>query len=194
MRRLTAIGAVVAACLLAASCSAGKGGSGSNNSSGSNTKTASSVTISNENGALWTCGFSPFNGSDTLLSVGFVYETLVYQNALQSGHTTPMLASSWKGGNGNKTLTFTIRNGVKFNNGSPMSAKDVVYTFNLIKKFPALDLTGDWAVLSSVTQSGSNQVVMTFKQPAVPAFYYIAGQTPIVPQAIWSKISNPVSF
>ena len=77
MRRLTAIGAVVAACLLAASCSAGKGGSGSNNSSsGSNAKTASSVTISNENGALWTCGFSPFNGSDTLLSVGFVYETL----------------------------------------------------------------------------------------------------------------------
>ena len=195
MRRLTAIGAVVAACLLAASCSAGKGGSGSNNSSsGSNAKTASSVTISNENGALWTCGFSPFNGSDTLLSVGFVYETLVYQNALQSGHTTPMLASSWKWGNGNKTLTFTIRNGVKFSNGSPMSAKDVVYTFNLIKKFPALDLTGDWAVLSSVTQSGSNQVVMTFKQPAVPAFYYIAGQTPIVPQAIWSKISNPVSF
>jgi len=194
MRRLTAIGAVVAACLLAASCSAGKGGSGSNNSSSSNAKTASSVTISNENGALWTCGFSPFNGSDTLLSVGFVYETLVYQNALQSGHTTPMLASSWKWGNGNKTLTFTIRNGVKFNNGSPMSAKDVVYTFNLIKKFPALDLTGDWAVLSSVTQSGSNQVVMTFKHPAVPAFYYIAGQTPIVPQAIWSKISNPVSF
>ena len=51
-----------------------------------------------------------------------------------------------------------------------MTAKDVVYTFNLIKKNPALDLTGDWSVLSSVTQSGSNQVVMTFKHPAVPAF------------------------
>ena len=83
MRRLKAIGALVAAGVLAAACSAGKGGgSGSGNGS---TKATSDVTISNENGALWTCGFSPFNGSDTLLSVGFVYETLVYQNALQTG-------------------------------------------------------------------------------------------------------------
>jgi peptide/nickel transport system substrate-binding protein len=196
MRRLTAIGAVVAACLLAASCSAGKGGSGSSNSSsgGSNAKATSTVTISNENGALWTCGFSPFNGSDTLLSVGFVYETLVFQNALQSGHTTPMLATAWKWGSGNKSLTFTIRKGVKFSDGTPMTPADVVYTFNLLKKYPALDLTGDWAVLSSVTQTGSDQVTMKFKQATVPDFYYIAGETPIVPQHIWSKVKNPVSF
>ena len=192
MRRLKAIGALVAVGLLAAACSAGKGG-GSGNSSGS-TKATNTVTISNENGALWTCDFSPFNGSDTLLSVGFVYEPLVYVNPLQSGKTTPMLATSWKWGAGNKSLVFTIRQGVKFNNGTPMSAKDVVYTFNLLKKYPALDLTGDWSVLSSVTQTGSDQVTMDFKSPAVPAFYYIAGQTPIVPEAIWSKIANPVAF
>jgi peptide/nickel transport system substrate-binding protein len=192
MRRLKAIGALVAVGLLAAACSAGKGG-GSGNSSGS-TKATNTVTISNENGALWTCDFSPFNGSDTLLSVGFVYEPLVYVNPLQSGKTTPMLATSWKWGAGNKSLVFTIRQGVKFSNGTPMSAKDVVYTFNLLKKYPALDLTGDWSVLSSVTQTGSDQVTMNFKSPAVPAFYYIAGQTPIVPEAIWSKIANPVAF
>src|ERR1700733_3413171 len=191
MRRLKAIGALVAVGLLAAACSAGKGG-GNSNGNGS-TKATNTVTISNENGALWTCNFSSFNGSDTLLSEGVVYEPLVYVNALQNGKTTPMLASSWKWGSGNTSLTFTIRSGVKFSDGTPMTAADVVYTFNLIKKYPALDLTGDWAVLSSVTQSGSNQVVMKFKHPAVPAFYYIAGQTPIVPQHIWSKISNPVS-
>ena len=192
MRRLKAIGALVAVGLLAAACSAGKGG-GSGNSSGS-TKATNTVTISNENGALWTCDFSPFNGSDTLLSVGFVYEPLVYVNPLQSGKTTPMLATSWKWGAGNKSLTFTIRQGVKFSDGTPMSAKDVVYTFNLLKKYPALDLTGDWSVLSSVTQTGSDQVTMNFKSAAVPAFYYIAGQTPIVPEHIWSKIANPVAF
>ncbi len=188
MRRLKAIGALVTAGVLAAACSAGKGGG-----SGS-TAATNAVTISNENGALWTCDFSPFNGSDTLLSVGFVYEPLVYVNPLQSGKTTPMLATSWKWGAGNKSLTFTIRQGVKFSDGTPFSAKDVVYTFNLLKKYPALDLTGDWSVLSSVTQSGSDQVTMNFKTAAVPAFYYIAGQTPIVPEAIWSKIANPVSY
>jgi peptide/nickel transport system substrate-binding protein len=189
MRRFLALGAVVAAGVLAAACSAGAGGG-----SGGNAKSTSTVTISNENGALWTCGFSPFNGSDTLLSVGFVYEPLVHINALQNGKATPMLATSWKWGAGNKSLTFTIRHGVKFSDGTPLTPADVVYTFNLIKKYRALDLTGDWSVLSSVSQTGSDQVTMTFKHPAVPAFYYIAGQTPIVPQHIWSKIKNPVSY
>ena len=49
-------------------------------------------------------------------------------------------------------------------------------------------------MLSSVTQQGSDQVVMTFKSTAVPYFYYIADQTPIVPQHIWSKIANPVTY
>jgi peptide/nickel transport system substrate-binding protein len=186
-RRLIAIGSLLTASLLAAACSAGAGPSG-------NGTAANVVTISNENGALWTCDFSPFNGSDTLLSVGFVYETLAYDNPLQSGKTTPMLASSWQWGAGNKSLTFTIRQGVKFSDGTPMSAADVVFTFDLLKKYPALDLTGVWSVLSSVSQSGSDQVVMNFKSAAVPAFYFIAGQTPIVPAHIWSKIANPAAY
>jgi peptide/nickel transport system substrate-binding protein len=188
-RRWARFGLIVTASLLAASCSAG-GGGGSKAAGGS----GGVVTISNENGALWTCGFNPLLGSDQLLSFGFVYEPLVYVNPLQNGKTTPMLATSWAWGAGNKSLTFTIRKGVKFSDGTPMTAADVVYTFNLLKKYPALDLPGVWSVLSSVSQAGSDQVTMTFKAPAVPDFYYIADQTPIVPQHIWSKIANPVTY
>jgi peptide/nickel transport system substrate-binding protein len=191
MRRLTTYGVIIAAGLLAAGCSAGA--SSSSGSSSANTSTNSTLTISNENGALWTCGFSPLNTSDTLLSVGFIYEPLVYVNPLQNGKTTPMLATSWTWGPGNKTLTFTIRSGVKWSDGTPMTAADVAYTFNLIKKYPGLDLTGVWSVLSSVTATG-NTVTMTFSTAgAVPYFYYIADQTPIVPQHIWSTLSNPVT-
>jgi peptide/nickel transport system substrate-binding protein len=163
-------------------------------SSPANNSSSSVLTISNENGATWTCAFSPFNGSDTLVSVGFVYEPLVYINPLQNGATTPMLATSWSWGTDNKSLTFTIRSGVKFNDGTPMTAADVVYTFNLLKKYSALDLNGVWSVLTGISQTGSNQVTMTFGAPAVPYFYYIADQTPIVPQHVWSKVSNPVNF
>jgi peptide/nickel transport system substrate-binding protein len=191
MRRLTRYGVILgaAAALLAAGCSAGSGSS----SAPGKTSANSVLTISNENGALWTCGFNPLNASDSLLSVGFIYEPLVYINPLQDGKTTPMLATSWKWGAGNKTLTFTIRSGVKFSDGTPMTAADVAYTFNLEKKYPALDLTGVWSVLSSVTAPNPTTVVMDFSSVAVPYFYYIADQTPILPEHIWSKIANPTT-
>jgi peptide/nickel transport system substrate-binding protein len=200
MRRLTRYGVIVAAGMLAAGCSAGSGsssssgtGTGTGTGTSGKTTTNSVLTISNENGAQWTCGFNPLNASDTLLSVGFMYEPLVYMNPLQQGKTTPMLASSWSWGAGNKSLTFTIRPGVKFSDGTPMTAADVAYTFNLEKKFPALDLTGVWSVLSSVTATSASTVTMNFSTVAVPYFYYIADQTPILPEHIWSKIANPTT-
>jgi len=191
MRRLIRYGVfIVAGLLAAAGCSAGASSSSAPGSTSGKTSANSVLTISNENGALWTCGFNPFNASVSFLSVGFTYEPLVYVNPLQNGKTTPMLATSWTWGAGNKSLTFTIRQGVKWSDGTPMTAADVAYTFNLIKKYSALDLTGVWSVLSSVTASG-NTVTMDFSTVAVPYFYYIADQTPIVPEHIWSKIANP---
>jgi peptide/nickel transport system substrate-binding protein len=153
----------------------------------------SSVTISNEQGTTWTCGFNPFNSSVQFLSIGTVYEELVFENALKSGATTNWLASAYKWSNNNKTLAFTIRSGVKWSDGQPFSAADVLYTFQLIKKYPALDLNASWSVLRSVTQHG-NQVVFNFKTSAVPYFYYIASQTPIVAKHVWSTVKNPVTY
>jgi len=192
MRRLTRYGVILTAGLLAAGCSAGSGSS-SGSTSGKTSTNNSVLTISNENGALWSCGFNPLNSSYNLLSVGFIYEPLVYVNPLQNGKTVPMLASSWSWGAGNKSLTFTIRSGVKWSDGTPLTAADVAFTFNLMKKYPTLDLTGVWSVLSSVTATGTSTVTMDFSSVAVPYFYYIADQTPIVPQHIWSTIANPAT-
>ncbi len=196
MRRLSRYAVIVAAAgLLTAGCTAGASSSSSSGSgSGSGTTTASStLTISNESGTLWTCGFNPLNAATSNLSVGFFYEPLVYINPLQNAKTTPMLATSYAWGAGNKSLTFTIRSGVKFSDGTPLTANDVAYTFNLEKKIPALDLTGVWSVLSSVTATNASTVTMKFSSTAVPYFYYIADQTPILPEHIWSKIANPAT-
>ena len=180
MRRVITFAAVVA---LAAAVWAGFGTAAG----------GSSVTISNEQGTTWTCGFNPFNPSVQFLSIGTVYEELVFVNGLKSGATTNWLASAYKWSNNNKTLAFTIRSGVKWSDGQPFSAADVLYTFQLIKKYPALDLNASWSVLRSVTQQG-NKVVFNFKTSAVPYFYYIASQTPIVAKHIWSSIKNPVTY
>ncbi len=163
-------------------------------SSGAKAASGSSLTISNESGTTWTCGFNPYNPSEIGLSFGTVYEELVYVDALKSAAATPWLASAYAWSNGNKTLTFTIRKGVTWSDGKPFTPTDVVFSFNLLKKHSALDLNADWSVLSSVKQSGSDKVVFTFKTSAVPYFYYIAGQTPIVPQHLWASVGNPVTY
>ena len=148
------------------------------------------LTISNESGGLWTCDFNPYNGSVTGLSDGIFYEPLVYDNLL-TDKKTPLLATDYKWNSDNPQLTFTIRSGVKWSDGQPFSADDVVFTFNLLKAFPAIDLQSVWSLLSSVTKSGSDQVVLTFKQAASPSFYQVADQVDIVPQHIWSSFKDP---
>ena len=118
-----------------------------------------------------------------------MYEELVFVNELKSGAATPWLASKYAWSNHDKTLTFTIRPGVKWSDGKPLTAADVLFTFKLIKKYKALDLQAVWSVLKSVTRSGS-KVTFKFKTAAVPYFYYVAGQTPIVPQHIWKSRSR----
>ena len=172
--------------LTAVSPTAGASGDRSSSTSGI-------LTISNESGQLWTCGFNPFNPAVASMTAGFVYEPLVFVDTLESGKTTPWLASSYAWSNGNKVLTFTIRKGVKWSDGTPLTAADVVFTFKLLKANPALDLNAVWTVLQSVAGSGDN-VVLTFKSTAVPYFYYVADQVSIVPQHIWASIKNPVTY
>src|SRR6266702_2621726 len=156
MRRLKAIGVLIAAGALAAACSS------SPSSSSSSSGPSGVLTIDNESGGTWTCNFNPFNLSYISYSLGNVYEPLVFVNTLQSGKMTPWLATGYAWSNGNKTLTFTIRKGVKFTNGDPMTPADVAYTFNLLKTHHTLDINAVWSVLSSVSQQGTDQVAMTF--------------------------------
>jgi peptide/nickel transport system substrate-binding protein len=165
---------------------------GTTGTTGTQRTTGGVLTIDNESGALWQCDFNPYNGSVNGQSFGVLYEPLVYDNLLND-QKTPWLASAYQWSTDNKSLTFTIRSGVQWSDGQPFSAADVVFSFNLMKQHPELDLQSVWTVLSSVTQDGSDKVVMTFAQSAVPNFYQIAGQTAIVPQHIWSAFKDPVT-
>src|SRR3974377_790558 len=106
MRRLIVTGA---AALLAAALAA----CGSSASSGPSVTSANgpsgTLTISNEQGTLWTCSFNPFNPSNLAqgVTMGQVYEPLAFVNTLPSGKNTPRLRASVGGGRANKTLSRT---------------------------------------------------------------------------------------
>ena len=87
-------------------------------------------------GQTWTCQFNPFNPAVNSVSLGFVYEPLVFVNLLQDQKETPMLASSYQWAPDKKSIVFTIRDGVKWSDGQPFSAEDVAYTFDIMKQVP----------------------------------------------------------
>jgi peptide/nickel transport system substrate-binding protein len=106
---------------------------------------------------------------------------------LKNGATSPMLASSFTWSPNKDSIVFTIRDGVKWSDGKPLTAEDVAFTFNLMKQHPGLDLYALWtgAGLNSVTAQG-NKVTLKFAKPAEPYFFNFANQVDIVPKHIWS--------
>lgn len=122
---------------------------------------------------------------------GFIYEPLVQVNTVDIGNDIPWLAKSWVWSNGNKTLTLKLHPGVTWTDGKAFSADDVVFTYNLLKKFPALNLLG--IQFDSISASDPNTVVMNFADPSQTLFTNIVS-VPIVSQHIWSKVSNPTTY
>jgi peptide/nickel transport system substrate-binding protein len=143
--------------------------------------------------------FNPYDPAGQMDFTPFgIYEPLMIVNIppAKDNKVFPWLATSYAWSNGNKTLSFTIRSGVKWSDGQPLTAQDVAFTFNYGKQYPAADQQGLWAKpaqLASVTASG-NQVTFNLTTLNTTIFRKIANNYLIVPQHIWSKVANPTTF
>lgn len=134
--------------------------------------------------------YNPFSPNALISKISYLYEPLMALNSYAC-QVQPWLATDYKWQD-SQTLIFTIRQGVKWSDGQPFGPDDVVFTLNMMQKYPALDTDGLWQSLSSVTAQGS-QVILKFKVPSVQVFQRILNQ-PIVSKHIWEKVSDPVTF
>ena len=144
----------------------------------------------------FTKNFNPF-GSKYLSPTRFgIYESLMIYNRIKS-ELVPWLATDYKWSDDNLTLTFTLRDGVKWSDGEPFTAADVAYTFNLLKSNNALSGAGQNAIkeggfVSEVKANSDGTVDFVFNKVYVPGIYEIISQV-IVPEHIWSTIADPVA-
>ena len=147
---------------------------------------------SSKQGVL-TKNFNPFSPAALDSAIGCVYETLIYFNNAD-GSANPWLAESWSWSPDLKEITFTLRPGIKFNDGTPLTANDVVFTTNLGKTNKALDVSGIWSEgLVSVNAIGTNKVVFKFEDVNVTTLEKF-GSLIVVPSAIWSKVKDPLTW
>jgi len=82
----------------------------------------------------WPNRIDPAVGNDyaSSTSLANLYDTLVFPNA--KGLVDPWLAESWEISDDGLTYTFHLRSGVKFHDGTPLKASDVVYSFNRLRE------------------------------------------------------------
>ena len=186
LRKLLIAGSAVVA--ISALALTGCSSSGSNASSGS----GGSLTIAKPDGSavLATQINNPFISTGSGQSLGYnrmIFEPLAMVNPVGKNETTPWLASKVEWNSDYTQLTVTPRANVKWSDGKPFTADDIVFTFNLIKNTPALDLAG--LKLSDVKKDGGN-VVLSFSESKFVKQGDVL-QTAIVPEHQWKDIADP---
>ena len=174
--------AVVAA-LAASSLTAGAGASNQATSALPRTETLYT------SGTAWG-PFTQFNplrtGGNATGTLGLLYEPLFRYDPLKDAYI-PWLATDgkWVG----NSYVVTVRQGVKWNDGKPLTAADVKFTFET-GKLAGSELSTMWKTgLQSVTTSG-NTVKFNFKgRPNYLDWATNIYSFGIVPKHIWSKYS-----
>ncbi|GIJ78702.1 ABC transporter substrate-binding protein [Micromonospora phaseoli] len=91
-----------------------------------------------------------------------VYDTLVEPDA--NLEMKPSLATEWTTSDDQLTWTFTLREGVKFSDGSPLTAEDVVFSYNRIID-EKLNTAYKFGTVESVTAPDPRTVVVTLDAP-----------------------------
>jgi peptide/nickel transport system substrate-binding protein len=146
----------------------------------------------------FTRNFNPFNtGSMRDFTQGGIYETLVISTAFGGGHIYNVLAKKVAFSRGGKQLNITIQPNVRWSDGKPLTARDVLYTLTAGRQDKYMDrigLTSDNSNIASVKIAGKNKVAIRFKQVDATFVGSVLSSVFIVPQHIWSKVKNVADF
>src|SRR5215469_3337858 len=195
--KILALTAVAVLATSVAACSSS--GSSSTGSSTSTSKQGQPLVIVDNTGVTFAQTFNPY--VSTSLGVtdhmeGLSYEPLLMFNIMNpKAAPIPWLATSSAWSNDGKTLTFTIRQGVKFSDGTPMTASDVAFTFNLLMKNKALGSQdpAPTPLPTSATAPNATTAVLTFAKPEIGNLFFI-GSTYVLPEHLWKDVSNPATY
>lgn len=105
---------------------------------------------------------------------GYTYEGLITEDGITT-EIQPALAESWKLSEDKKSLTFTLKNNLKWSDGQPLTVEDVLFTYNSIYLNPDIPTDtqdilriGKERKLPTVEKVGDRQVKFTTPEPFAP--------------------------
>ena len=134
-----------------------------------------------------------FNRGPGYVRASLLFDSLVWRDA--SGNTIPWLATDWSHSDDGLTWTFTLRDGVLWHDGEPLTADDVVFTFEYCKEHPGTAwFMSQVQEVESATQISDNQVELKLAHPFAPFLQTTAESLLIFPKHIWETVDDPQVF
>jgi len=120
---------------------------------------------------------------------GLMFEPLMIFNTM-TGKIEYRLAKSAEYSKDLKTITVKLRDGLKWSDGQPLTAKDVAFSYTMTKTAPAFDQKAIWTtgILKSVTATDANTIVFKLTK-ADSTFIWGLPSYHILPEHIWGKIA-----
>ncbi|PVH30129.1 ABC transporter substrate-binding protein [Pararhodobacter oceanensis] len=89
------------------------------------------------------------------------------------------------------TIDVTLREGMNFHDGKPVTAEDVAFTFNYYMGSDYSYFNAYLAPLASVEVTGDLSVRFNLTEPSAPFATITLSQIPILPKHLWEGIENP---
>jgi peptide/nickel transport system substrate-binding protein len=116
-----------------------------------------------------------------------IFDNLVTRD--NAGKIVPEIATAWKRASDTE-IVFTLRDGVHFHDGTPLTAADVAFSVNRIidPKFASPQF-GQFNKIAKAAVTGDHEVTLTLKTP-YPALLAVLTNLSIVPQHVVEKVGN----
>jgi peptide/nickel transport system substrate-binding protein len=135
--------------------------------------------------------FNPFLGfvAESFEAWGLMYDSLVGYSMEDLTPAPTGLAEEWKSSEDGLTWTFTLHDGVTFNDGEPLTSEDVVYTLNrILDGGPESATWGSY--LTSVEEVTAPDDLTVVVQLAEPSALMPLLPMPIIPEHVWRDIDE----
>lgn len=116
---------------------------------------------------------------------GLTYEGLITENPI-TGKKEPTLAESWTISEDNKTIVFTLREGLKWSDGQPLTSEDVIFSYNDLYLNPKIPNNyrdslriGESKAFPKIQKLDDRRIQFQITEPFAP--FLDAAELPILP-------------
>jgi peptide/nickel transport system substrate-binding protein len=151
------------------------------------------LVVTAESDGPFSRNFNPFT-SQLTFTQGGIYEPLVVVTNAGHGHVYKWLASALSWSRDGRTLTITVRSGVHWTDGRPLTNRDVLYTLTAGRQAKVMDqigLTGPANEVASINLMGSRRVAIHLRRrDSTFVATVLANDLRVVPQHVFAKIKN----